>query len=126
MAAETDDIIMDVIKKRVEGGKSRGFGEDMLGILLKDVYAEGLPRNFTLQDVVGQCKTLLIAGQETVQLSLTWTMMLLAMNPEWQERVRDEVMHNLTDGDMPDMNMLSKLSNVRKKLFTNNYVSLPT
>lgn len=37
LAAEADDIIMEVIKKRVEGEKSRGFGEDMLGILLKDV-----------------------------------------------------------------------------------------
>ena len=34
--------------------------------------------------------TFIVAGHETTALSLSWTLYLLALDPEWQQRVRDE------------------------------------
>ncbi|GLJ05630.1 hypothetical protein SUGI_0021780 [Cryptomeria japonica] len=105
LGEEANSIIIQIIKEHNEyKNTSKGYGDDLLEILLKQVEANLV----TTQDVLDQCKTLLIAGQETTKLSLTWTLMLLAMNPEWQEKVRVEVME-ITNGDLPDITVFSKM-----------------
>ncbi|KAJ9564459.1 hypothetical protein OSB04_000425 [Centaurea solstitialis] len=44
-----------------------------------------------LQLIMDECKTFFFAGHETTALLLTWTIMLLASNPSWQDKVRAEV-----------------------------------
>ncbi|KAH9326815.1 hypothetical protein KI387_006993, partial [Taxus chinensis] len=108
LGQEADSIIMEIIRLRKERKNAgTGYGEDLLGILLEQVEANVV----TTQDVLDQCKTLLIAGQETTKLSLTWTLMLLAMNAQWQEKVRAEVME-ITNGELPDISMFSKMKTV--------------
>ncbi|KAH9302037.1 hypothetical protein KI387_013620 [Taxus chinensis] len=99
LGKEADFLIMEIINAR------KGFADDLLGLLLQEVNHD---KGLTTQDVVDECKTLLIAGQETTKLSLTWTLMLLALNPHWQDRVRAEVME-ITNGAYPDINMLSQM-----------------
>jgi cytochrome P450 len=41
--------------------------------------------------IVDNVVTFLIAGHETTSQALTWSLYLLALLPEWQERVREEV-----------------------------------
>ena len=41
--------------------------------------------------IVDNVVTFLIAGHETTSQALTWSLYLLALFPEWQERVREEV-----------------------------------
>ncbi|GLJ21843.1 hypothetical protein SUGI_0408360 [Cryptomeria japonica] len=97
-------LILQIINARLECN-TKGLGDDLLGVMLLELnQLKGL----TLQDIVDECKTLLIAGQETTKLSLTWTLMLLALNPHWQDRVRAEVLE-ITKGVQPDNNMLSKM-----------------
>jgi cytochrome P450 len=45
-----------------------------------------------IQNLVDECKTLFLAGYATTSLFLTWTMLLLAEYPEWQERARIEIL----------------------------------
>uniref|UniRef100_A0A0D6R745 Cytochrome P450 n=1 Tax=Araucaria cunninghamii TaxID=56994 RepID=A0A0D6R745_ARACU len=104
LGKEVNVLIMEIINARLESNTT-GLGDDLLGLLLKEVrHGKGL----TMQDVVDECKTLLLAGQETTKLSLTWTLMLLALNPHWQQRVREEV-KEITRGADPDVDMLSKM-----------------
>ena len=41
--------------------------------------------------IVDNCKNIYFAGYETTAVTAAWGMMLLALHPEWQARVRDEV-----------------------------------
>jgi cytochrome P450 len=124
LGAEANFLIVQLIKERLQGSSAgAGFGDDLLGFMLSEMKMEGdMPYSYssskriknclTIQDVVDECKTLLIAGQETTKLSLTWTMMLLALNPPWQDRVRDEVMVITGGAHHPDSNMLARMKTV--------------
>jgi len=51
----------------------------------------GITSKLNIQDLVDECKTLFLAGYATTTSFLTWTMLLLAEYPEWQERARAEI-----------------------------------
>lgn len=118
LGAEANLLIMQLIKERLEGSSAgEGFGDDLLGLLLSEMKMPSTGGRvskscLTAQDVVDECKTLLIAGQETTKLSLTWTMMLLALNPSWQDKVRAEVMEITGGTHHPDINMLTRMKNM--------------
>ncbi|KAE8712252.1 11-oxo-beta-amyrin 30-oxidase [Hibiscus syriacus] len=45
----------------------------------------------SLEDLVDECKTFYLTGQETVNSLLAWTVFLLAIHGDWQEKARREV-----------------------------------
>ena len=55
--------------------------------------------------VVDNCKNIYIAGHETVALTTSWCLMLLAAQPEWQDRARAEVLEICKDG-IPEADMI--------------------
>ncbi|WP_431558671.1 cytochrome P450 [Methyloceanibacter sp.] len=64
-------------------------GNDLLGRLVTardPATGEAMPDDLLVDNVV----TFLMAGHETTAQALTWTLYLLALFPEWQERVREE------------------------------------
>lgn len=100
---------MEIIQSRkdcVKMGRSTSYGNDLLGMLLDEFQKSG---NLNLQLVMDECKTFFFAGHETTALLLTWTTMLLASNPTWQEKVRSEVKEIFNQG-MPSIDQLSKLN----------------
>ncbi|KAJ4961839.1 hypothetical protein NE237_021749 [Protea cynaroides] len=110
---EVEKLLMEIIEKRKEGveiGRSSSYGNDLLGMLLEETQkkrASGF--RFTLQMLMDECKTFFFAGHETTALLLTWTVMLLATNPSWQDKVREEVFQ-VCNGEAPSSDQLSKLS----------------
>jgi cytochrome P450 len=58
----------------------------------RDVMPDGL--------IVDNVVTFLIAGHETTSQALTWTLYLLALFPDWQEAVRQEVLGIAGDGSI--------------------------
>lgn len=58
--------------------------------------------------IVDNCKNIYLAGYETTAVSATWCLMLLASNPEWQERIRSEVLE-ICKGQIPDYDMIRKM-----------------
>lgn len=109
---------MEIIESRrecVEVGRSSSYGNDLLGMLLNEMQMKkklggnGQLRNLNLQIIMDECKTFFFAGHETTALLLTWTVMLLATNPSWQDKVRAEVM-SVCNGTTPALHHLSKLS----------------
>ncbi|KAI3991264.1 hypothetical protein MKX01_034583, partial [Papaver californicum] len=58
--------------------------------------------------IVDNCKNIYFAGHETTATSASWILVLLAANPEWQNRVRAEV-DDICAGSLPDFSMLRKM-----------------
>ena len=51
-----------------------------------------LPRQvMTRREVVDECKTFFFGGHEMTALGLSWTLLMLAAHPEWQEALQDEI-----------------------------------
>ncbi|XP_045818172.1 cytokinin hydroxylase-like [Trifolium pratense] len=106
---EVERLLMEIIQSRkdcVEMGRSNSYGNDLLGMLLDEIQKSG---SLNLQLVMDECKTFFFAGHETTALLLTWTAMLLASNPSWQEKVRIEVKEIFNQG-IPSIDQLSKLN----------------
>nr|QWK52272.1 cytochrome P450 715A17 [Isatis tinctoria] len=68
---------------------------DLLGFLLKADRGK-----FTATGLVDECKTFFFAGVETTGLALTWALMLLAIHPEWQDTLRDEIRQVIGDSEI--------------------------
>ncbi|GER42629.1 cytochrome P450 [Striga asiatica] len=111
---EVEKKLMEIIESRtncVEVGRSTSYGNDLLGTLLTEMQKKRSDNGFSLnlQLIMDECKTFFFAGHETTALLLTWTMMLLATNPEWQEKVREEV-KQVCKGAHPGVDHLSKFT----------------
>ncbi|CAI0463421.1 unnamed protein product [Linum tenue] len=68
---------MEMVKNRQEKVKNRevdGFGKDYLGLLLKAYHDEGHSMKISADQLVDECKTLYVAGQETTNTLLSWMM----------------------------------------------------
>lgn len=105
---------MEIIESRkdnVEIGRSISYGDDLLGLLLNQMDRN--KNNLNVQIIMDECKTFFFTGHETTSLLLTWTLMLLAHNPTWQEKVRHEVRQVCGQDGIPSVEQLSSLTSVR-------------
>jgi cytochrome P450 len=74
-------------KMRASGAQ----GDELMGRLVTardPATGDAMPDGLIVDNVV----TFLMAGHETTAQALTWTLYLLALFPEWQEKVREEVL----------------------------------
>jgi cytochrome P450 len=85
--AELDILIYRLIQQRRESGVDQG---DLLSMLLASVDTEGQTGSMSDRQVRDECLTLLLAGHETTANALSFALWLLALNPEWQERLHAE------------------------------------
>ncbi|EIC9875403.1 cytochrome P450 [Campylobacter coli] len=98
--AKAGDVIRqalsDIIKPRydaVSSGKAENF-EDILGSLLLVVDAQTNQR-FSFEEILDQVAMLFLAGHETTASSLTWTLYLLSLYPDEQEKAYKEIIQVL-------------------------------
>ena len=103
-----------------EFGSSTG-GDDFLELLLKAHHDANVSRRITVQDMVDECKTFYIAGQETTTALLAWTILLLAIHTDWQEKARKEVL-NFFGQQNPNPDGITKLKIVRTSENHINYL----
>jgi cytochrome P450 len=109
IAAEIERTIKGIIIVKRENALKAGeaTSDDLLGLLLESSMADG-GGGITTDEVIGECKMFYFAGAETTSVLLTWTMVVLCMHPEWQDRAREEVTHVFGAGT-PDYDGLSRL-----------------
>lgn len=77
---------------------------DLLGLLLEVDDRQKL----NMEEIIDECKTFFLAGHETTSHLLTWTMFLLSSNPDWQQKLREEV-HKVCGMEVPNADMTSNL-----------------
>jgi cytochrome P450 len=76
---------------------SGAYGNDLLQRLISardPATGDAMPDELVVDNLV----TFLVAGHETTSQALTWSLYLLALFPEWQERVREEVFSVMRKG----------------------------
>jgi cytochrome P450 len=120
---EVESILRDIIRKRIKAMKQgESTKDDLLGLLLetnmRDTDGDSQPTGMamTIEDVIEECKVFYFAGMETTSVLLTWTMVVLSMHPEWQDRAREEVL-DLFGKNKPEYEGLSRLKTVSLEYF---------
>ncbi|KAI3412723.1 uncharacterized protein J3R85_016976, partial [Psidium guajava] len=115
LKAEVERLLTEIIESRkdcAEVGRSCTYGDDLLSLLLNEIETTARKKSAysrSMQVIMDECKTFFFAGHETVALLLTWTVMLLASNRPWQDKVRAEVTR-VCSGENPSVHHLPKLS----------------
>ncbi|KAK9149116.1 hypothetical protein Scep_007873 [Stephania cephalantha] len=86
--------IIEIVRKKEEEmrleGSNSSEGCDFLGLLIKATQETDEEKKISIDDVIDECKTFYFAGHETTTGLLAWTSLLLAINPEWQDKARKE------------------------------------
>jgi cytochrome P450 len=95
---EIESILLSLIGKRMQAmQEGENTKDDLLGLMLesnmRDIDENGQSiTGMTIKEIVEECKLFYFAGTETTSILLTWTMIVLSMHPEWQDRAREEVL----------------------------------
>ena len=94
-------MLRNIIQNRVNARRiGESTADDLLGLLLQSSNQNNLPENasvindngLSIEEVIEESKQFYLAGQETTSSWLTWTIIVLAMHPDWQEKAREEVL----------------------------------
>ncbi|KAL1548076.1 cytochrome P450 714C2-like protein [Salvia divinorum] len=96
--------ILKLVKEREEAG----YEKDLLQTLVEGAKGTYSTSSAMDQFIVDNCRNIYLAGFETSAISASWCLMLLASNPEWQKRIREEV-EQVCQGQVPDVDMLRKM-----------------
>ncbi|KAL5220958.1 hypothetical protein ABZP36_025671 [Zizania latifolia] len=123
IAAEIEGMLKRIIAKKenaLKTGKASS-SDDLLGLLLESnmEHCRGSGNSnvgISTDDVIGECKLFYFAGMKTTSVLLTWTMLVLSMHPEWQDRAREEVLQ-VFGTRAPDYDGLSHLRIVTMVLY---------
>ncbi|TXG62473.1 hypothetical protein EZV62_009467 [Acer yangbiense] len=104
---EIDSMILEVVNQRIEQGSQ---DKDLLQMIVEGAESYGISSNLISRDkfIVDNCKNIYFAGHETTAITASWCLMLLSAYPEWQDRVRAEVLEICKQG-FPDANMLRRM-----------------
>ncbi|XP_052160194.1 cytochrome P450 CYP72A616-like isoform X2 [Oryza glaberrima] len=95
---EIESILRGMTGKRMQAMKEgESTKDDLLGILLESNMRHTeengqSSQGLTIKDIMEECKLFYFAGADTTSVLLTWTMLLLSMHPEWQDRARKEIL----------------------------------
>lgn len=114
---EVSSILQGLIGKRIQAMKEgERTSDDLLGLLLESNTRHTDENGhsslgMTIEDAIEECKLFYFAGMETTSVLLTWTMVLLSMHCEWQDRAREEVV-GLFGRNKPEYEGLSRLKTV--------------
>ncbi|KAM1140282.1 hypothetical protein ACFX19_041066 [Malus domestica] len=87
----------DLLQMILEGAKNYDDADSL--------FSAGLSKE---KFIVDNCKNIYFAGHETTAITASWSLMLLAAHPEWQARVRAEVLE-ICRGTIPDADMLRSM-----------------
>ena len=122
---ETRAIVDELISRRRTESKATDRDSDnppdMLGLLLaaRDVDGEG---RLSDREVADQTMLFLLAGHDTTSVTLTCVLLLLALHPEWQQRLYEEVERVLggrppTYQDLPHLRWTGRAVREAMRLF---------
>ncbi|XP_047047868.1 cytochrome P450 72A15-like [Lolium rigidum] len=119
---EIESVLEGIIAKKMQAMQEGESTEcDLLSLMLEPNMGktDGNGRSaagMTIEDVMEECKMCYLASTETPPTLLAWTMILLSMHPEWQDRAREEVL-GLFGKNRPEYAGFSRLRTVTMILY---------
>ncbi|XP_038697072.1 cytochrome P450 CYP72A219-like [Tripterygium wilfordii] len=129
LVKEITSIMKDLIQRRQNAIRSeQSKVDDILSLLLQRTEENSMTQNtngtksaeITIEEVIEECKQFYLAGQETTTSLITWTIIILCMHPDWQQRAREEVLQVCGKKD-PDFEAISHLKTISCPFFTSFY-----
>ena len=91
------EVIVKYFSEQIPIRRTKG-GDDLFSQLCQATHEDGAL--LSTQDIVDHMSFLVMAAHDTLTSSLTQYVSMLAANPEWQQKLRDEVMAlGLKDGE---------------------------
>lgn len=98
-------------EKEMAMANGEAIGDDLLSLMLQ---CKGQSDSeMTIDDVIEECKLFYFAGQETTANWLTWTMIVLSMHTDWQDKARQEV-QQICGENVPHLQTINRLKIVRE------------
>lgn len=108
LESEVESLIWETVKERRQENFSSHEKDLMQSILeaaVKDTTGDAVSSK---KFIVDNCKNIYFAGHETTAVATSWCLMLLALHPEWQSRIRQEVAKFCKNG-LPDADSIPHL-----------------
>ncbi|GFP86639.1 cytochrome p450 714a1 [Phtheirospermum japonicum] len=112
---EIETLIWEAVKERESDSEET---KDLLQLILQGAVnndpnadvdgAQSSKRSF----IVDNCKNIYFAGHESTAVAASWCLMLLALHPHWQDRIRAEMARVYRPGGAMDPDSLHKLKSV--------------
>ncbi|KAL6878363.1 hypothetical protein ACP4OV_012533 [Aristida adscensionis] len=103
--------VMQIMQSRL-ASKSGEYGNDLLGLMLdaSNATKQGGDQSLSLsmEEIIHECKLFFFAGHENTSLLITWAVFLLSVYPEWQDRLRKEVLNEF-GREHPSPDAISRL-----------------
>ncbi|KAJ4978101.1 hypothetical protein NE237_008881 [Protea cynaroides] len=110
---EIESLILKTVKDReIKSMDGSNIENDLLQMILEGAKSNQLDSDSSNRFIVDNCKNIYFAGHETTAVAATWCLMLLALYPEWQDRVRVEIAQ-VCKGRFPDADMLPKMKTMK-------------
>lgn len=103
-AADIRGLITQLTVERMEAIKA-GIAPDDLATKIMTTTDPQTGEKFTTEEMVDQVAIFFLAGHETSASALAWTLYLMALYPEWQEKIAQEA----ADLENPEFSALKTL-----------------
>ncbi|XVE68645.1 hypothetical protein DITRI_Ditri09bG0085300 [Diplodiscus trichospermus] len=97
-----------LILKEVEKLEAAASEKNILQMIVGGAKSGELSKDEADNFIVDNCKNICFPAYENGAVPAIWTLMLLALYPEWQDKVRAEVLE-ICGGQLPSFNMLPKM-----------------
>ena len=104
LGQESKDILKRIVNQRQQSSVKYN---DLLDMLLSARYDDG--SSMEEKQLLDEILILFVAGHETTSNALTFTLQLLALHPEWQDKIYDEIKANEDEQDLMNQVMNSKI-----------------
>ncbi|KAJ7165651.1 cytochrome P450 [Mycena crocata] len=91
MSVIADELLENMRREKKTHVTDETAERSVIGLLLKAEEEEGSEFHMEKREVVARYNTLLVAGNETTSITLTWVLIELARNPKLQTKLREEL-----------------------------------
>ena len=96
----------------MKNGEAEDYGSDYLGQLVKICHDSDANKRITVAQMVDEIRALYGAGHLTTTNLLSWTVFLLAVDTDWQDKARKEVVQHFGQ-ENPSSDGIARLKYVR-------------
>ncbi|KAH9328363.1 hypothetical protein KI387_000471 [Taxus chinensis] len=112
-----------MIQERLDSGS---YGNDLLGLMLTEidrVSADDKNFSYTMQQLMDESKTFFLAGKDNTSTLICWALLLLALNPHWQDKARQEAkaicgIQDPTPDSVKDLKIIGMILNETLRLYS--------